>query len=485
MRTLRCCLLSLLAGPSAVGAKHVLDDRPFCVRELPGRIESILGQRVARTALWGVQIHSALRGVLYEQNPTKSFVPASNMKLVTASAALLHLGEGHCFRTMAVATSRPEDESASACILPGRDPSLNSTGLVWLVRDFLAAWPPPRNGTVTLSVPDDVNAPPASWENGDLEYEYGSQPNAALVNGNVVKLNIDAGQQEGDALTVSTESAVDAVALDHVDMRGNTGTGPPLTVQHVVDVDGILRLRVDGSLPPNGTIKLTRAIRPPMALFLAHLRTAIRTVWSGLANTRLLPHGTACASTTPIAQIASAPVLELLNHTLLQSDNLYAEMHLRELGRGDAVAGLAIARASLEELGLSDTELEGFAQVDGSGLSRHNVVSPSALVGLLRAMDGKSRLRDLLPVGGRSGTLRSRFKGTPAEGRVSAKTGTMSGVSALSGYLVHENASTFGTVTFSLLSNGAVGSGAALRPFQDAIIVQTALARVCANHDVP
>ena len=252
-----------------------------------------------------------------------------------------------------------------------------------------------------------------------------------------------------------------------------------MTVSYVVDADGTLRLRVDGSLPPNAKLKLTRSVRSPMALFLAHLRSAVRLIWPGPTTIRLLPRGTPCATTMPTVQIASAPVLELLNHTLLQSDNLYAEMHLRELGSGDVLVGLAKARASLRELGLSAAELDGFAQVDGSGLSRHNVVSPSALVRLLRTMDGRGRLRGLLPVGGRSGTLINRFKSTPAEGRVSAKTGTMTGVSALSGYLAHPNATTFGTVTFSLLSNGAVSSGASLHPFQDAIVVQLALARVC------
>ena len=79
----------------------------------------------------------------------------------------------------------------------------------------------------------------------------------------------------------------------------------------------------------------------------------------------------------------------------------------------------------------------------------------------------------------RSGTLRHRFVGTAAEGRVHAKTGTMTAVSALSGYLQHPNASDFGSVTFSLLANGGPGSGGRLRPFQDAMIVQTALARAC------
>jgi D-alanyl-D-alanine carboxypeptidase/D-alanyl-D-alanine-endopeptidase (penicillin-binding protein 4) len=123
--------------------------------------------------------------------------------------------------------------------------------------------------------------------------------------------------------------------------------------------------------------------------------------------------------------------------------------------------------------------LQGVQHVDGSGLSRHNLVPPATFVSLLRAMAG-SALRDVLPVGGRSGTLRRRFVGTAAEGRVLAKTGTMGGVSGLSGYLLHPDPAV-GEVTFSLLGNNGLGYGGLLRPTQDAIVVAVANARAHAQ----
>jgi D-alanyl-D-alanine carboxypeptidase/D-alanyl-D-alanine-endopeptidase (penicillin-binding protein 4) len=102
-------------------------------------------------------------------------------------------------------------------------------------------------------------------------------------------------------------------------------------------------------------------------------------------------------------------------------------------------------------------------------MSRHNLVAPSLFVAMLRAV-ASTELRDYLPVGGRSGTLANRFVGTPAEGRVRAKTGTMTGVSALSGYLAHPSAGV-GEVTFSMLANNHPGTTQELRDTQDAIVL--------------
>ena len=94
-------------------------------------------------------------------------------------------------------------------------------------------------------------------------------------------------------------------------------------------------------------------------------------------------------------------------------------------------------------------------------------------------MRSPSWTRSLLPVGGRSGTLRHRFLNTSCAGRVHAKTGTLTGVSALSGYLDHPDSASFGRVVFSIVANGGAAYGGELRPFEDAIVEQTALARAC------
>jgi serine-type D-Ala-D-Ala carboxypeptidase/endopeptidase (penicillin-binding protein 4) len=184
-------------------------------------------------------------------------------------------------------------------------------------------------------------------------------------------------------------------------------------------------------------------------------------------------HGVAAPEGTVVASLTSAPVSALLTDTLLRSDNMRAEELLKEVGHttgapGATAGGLAVTRAALAPLCVP---LAG-ADDDGSGLSTADGRSPREWRELLQAARARPwwpRLRDALPLAGRSGTLSSRFRGTPAEGNVRAKTGTVHGGIALSGY--GTTAGGRGLV-FSVLVNGA-RAPAAERPL-DALIAAVA-----------
>jgi serine-type D-Ala-D-Ala carboxypeptidase/endopeptidase (penicillin-binding protein 4) len=143
------------------------------------------------------------------------------------------------------------------------------------------------------------------------------------------------------------------------------------------------------------------------------------------------------------------------------SDNEYANYMLKRIG------GVGGAQNSLARLGLP---ANSYRQVDGSGLSRQNLAAPVTLVSLLKLMRSSpnySQFYASLPTGGVSGTLRNRFGNTGVQGRVHAKTGTLTGVRALSGYLEHP---IYGTIVFSILGNQS-GGGEALRKGIDDIVV--------------
>jgi serine-type D-Ala-D-Ala carboxypeptidase/endopeptidase (penicillin-binding protein 4) len=150
--------------------------------------------------------------------------------------------------------------------------------------------------------------------------------------------------------------------------------------------------------------------------------------------------------------------LETINR---YSDNEYANHMLKRIG------GAGGARNSLARLGLP---ANSYRQVDGSGLSRQNLAAPVTLVSLLKLMRSSPNYPQFyasLPTGGVSGTLRNRFGNTAVQGRVHAKTGTLTGVRALSGYLEHP---IYGTIVFSILGNQS-GGGEALRKGIDDIVV--------------
>jgi D-alanyl-D-alanine carboxypeptidase/D-alanyl-D-alanine-endopeptidase (penicillin-binding protein 4) len=178
----------------------------------------------------------------------------------------------------------------------------------------------------------------------------------------------------------------------------------------------------------------------------------------------LVAHGVTVRGTTRygtaprarvVARLVSAPIATLLTDTLMRSDNMAAEELLKEAGRasagtGSTAAGLVAARAELERHCVS---LAGHDD-DGSGLSRSNGRSAREWVAILRAVRTEPWFQtflDALPVAGRSGTLAGRFRGAAAEGRVHAKTGTIIGGIALSGYGTTVGNRQF---VFSVLVNG-------------------------------
>jgi D-alanyl-D-alanine carboxypeptidase/D-alanyl-D-alanine-endopeptidase (penicillin-binding protein 4) len=184
-------------------------------------------------------------------------------------------------------------------------------------------------------------------------------------------------------------------------------------------------------------------------------------------------HGPAQDGSAVVASLTSAPAFALLADTMLRSDNMRAEELLKEVGRstgepGSTLGGLAATREALKPLCVPFTG----ADDDGSGLSRANGRSARewrVLLQTARAQPWGQHLEATLPVAGRSGTLASRFRGTAAEGSVRAKTGTIIGGIALSGYGTTVGGRAF---VFSVLVNGD-RSGAAQGPL-DALIAAVA-----------
>jgi D-alanyl-D-alanine carboxypeptidase/D-alanyl-D-alanine-endopeptidase (penicillin-binding protein 4) len=178
-----------------------------------------------------------------------------------------------------------------------------------------------------------------------------------------------------------------------------------------------------------------------------------------------------------LAKRESPPFSEVAAQTLKPSQNLYAELILRTLGRQfpasdpkqtSAAAGSAVVRAFLTQAGVDATRL---AFYDGSGLSRHNLITADATLQLLIYMSRHAYAqawRDAQPIAGVDGTLRTRMRNTAAAGNVRAKTGTLDNVAALSGYATSAAGE---RLVFSLIVNHYPLEAAARRSYLDAIAV--------------
>jgi D-alanyl-D-alanine carboxypeptidase/D-alanyl-D-alanine-endopeptidase (penicillin-binding protein 4) len=236
--------------------------------------------------------------------------------------------------------------------------------------------------------------------------------------------------------------------------------GAPASID-LTRAPGSTRLTLSGTVPAHAAaIAVEAAVPNPTAYFASTLRAALIArgivVRRQAADIDSAPPGPFPTDAPVLLTWPSASLADIGKRLMKVSQNLYAETLLRELAVSDghqaaAREGANVVRSTLKAWGVADG---GIAVADGSGLSRYNLVSPTALVRVLAHVYSDPRLKDgwmaAMPVGGVDGTLGKRLKGTPAEGRVHAKTGSLSGVRGLSGYIESAGGEWF---VFSILAN--------------------------------
>jgi D-alanyl-D-alanine carboxypeptidase/D-alanyl-D-alanine-endopeptidase (penicillin-binding protein 4) len=484
----RVAFLSCLVMPLALQITQPLAGAGPAVR-----IRAFLdASPVARTAFWGVQIVDLdQHRVLFEHNPNRLFLPASNAKLFTTALALMRLGPDYRFQTRVLADSAPDQAGcvASLRLVGGGDPNLSGRAIPYrqgaapvadpfeavedLASQVFARGVRCVNGDV---VGDDTaylwEPYPDGWSMDDGVWDYGAAVSALSVNDNMLSVTVLPGNDAARILIVPP------VEYYQIDNRARTVR----SIARKIAVDrlpGSRQLRIWGTLPPNDPGETeTLGIDDP-ALYAAYAlrdRLARRGIAiRGEARARhLFPNQVADLENGPVpepeagvelARRESAPLLEDLRITAKVSQNLHAEMALRAVAKarrriGSREAGLAEMRVFLEEAGIGHGS---YTFADGSGLSRLDLVSPAAVAGLLAYLY-RSPVRDqwlsLLPIGAQDGTLHARFAGTRAAGRIRAKTGSLSHVSALSGYARRGNGQTGQMLAFSILVNNYGGPAA-------------------------
>jgi D-alanyl-D-alanine carboxypeptidase/D-alanyl-D-alanine-endopeptidase (penicillin-binding protein 4) len=188
------------------------------------------------------------------------------------------------------------------------------------------------------------------------------------------------------------------------------------------------------------------------------------------SNMKIITTAAALQRLDPEAPIRSTSVRNWVTITNQRSNNAYADTLLRYIG------GPGAAKTALAQMGVNPGWIR---QADGSGVSRHNIATPRAFVEILRAMyysPKREVFHASLPIAGMSGTLRHRMRATPAQGTVYAKTGTLQGVRALSGYIHHPH---YGILVFSIITNNPRQSGKALVKAIDQIVLQLSLVTPC------
>ncbi|MDY7019745.1 MAG: D-alanyl-D-alanine carboxypeptidase/D-alanyl-D-alanine-endopeptidase [Cyanobacteriota bacterium] len=255
------------------------------------------------------------------------------------------------------------------------------------------------------------------------------------------------------------------------DEREFVEIGRDLT-QQIIYISGQLRV---GSEPED----VYAAVVEPTENFLQAFKQILQT--AGIRVFRTAISSNSQYLEPELARIESPPIAELIQTVNLESNNVFAEAILRTLGVQEASSdvvetGLTAMKENLKILGV---EPEGYDLVDGSGLSRQNLVSPKALNQTLIGMTNSPYFeiyQQSLPIAGKTGTLKWRFRETTAEGIVYAKTGTLTGVSGLAGYIYPRY---YQPLVFSILVNQSNLPTSKLRKAIDEIVMLLSQLKAC------
>ena len=471
--------------------------------DLQSRIRTRLFAPELRRGQVGIKIVSLSSGkVIFEENSEKYFMPASNMKNFTVATAIEKLSPDFRFVTSVYAASTPDASGVvkgNLRIFGRGDVSISTRftegnyykGLDDLADKIAAAGVKRVEGDL---IADETyfsgNPVPGEWEWEDLQWDYGAEISALPLNDNAIDLSVKPGPA-GFACAVKMSPFNPVVRIVNQCMTSPAGTLRTLKIEKKVDRNLI---EITGSLPVGnsgftGAVTVSR----PAELFAALLKE--RLAAKGIVvtgQTRAVNTKTTGVPDTSveIAKLESPPLSIVAAKTMKPSQNMYTETLLWTLGEHSRLAmstpggGVApVSNATSADLGLSVVQRflieigvapDGIIQHDGSGLSRHNLITPSAVVQLYTYMGNQSRYsqawRVSLTIGGVDGTLRNRFKGTRASGNVRGKTGTIDQVSALSGYV---KTAAGEELVFSMVVNG-VNEPAARTSAMDSIVVNLA-----------
>ena len=442
------------ASPSPTPAKQV-QTLTSLQTKIRGRM---LSANVARGRV-GIKILSLNSGkVIFENDPEKYFTPASNMKNFTVAAALERLGPNFRFETKAFASALPDGTgtiNGDLRIFGGGDVSVSTAfyygdyykGVDALVDELVKAGVKKINGGLVGDLSYFSGGEiPETWEWDDLQWYFGAGISALPINDNAVDVRISP-TKPGQPCDVRILPRASVFTVNNTCTTG--GSSSALTVtkrldRNILDISGQMP---SGMTPWNGSVAVTQ----PADLFLALLKE--RLIARGISvsgDVRLLPPAvTAPPTQTLIATLQSPPFGVVAAKTMKPSQNMYTETILWTLGEekrrkdGATVSGTssAVGLAAVRDFLTKVVGIpkDSVVQHDGSGMSRHDLVTPSAVAALYVYMAKTSKnaqvWRDSLAVGGIDGTLKRRFAGTAVSGNFRGKTGTLDQVSALSGYV--------------------------------------------------
>ncbi len=481
-------------------------------KDLARQIQAIVHQPGFSRAHWGIDVVDLESGkVIYALNSDHLFLPASNAKLLSTSAALTLAGSEYRFHTTVETTGKIDANGRllGDLVIVGRgDPNISGRVMPYQLKtervsphtqilEELADQVVQKGIKIVdgdLIGDDSFYAPERygeGWAHDDLQWIDGAPVSALTFNDNVLFLKIQPGEKAGEKALVTVDPQTSYYELENRILTTAAGVARKVGIHRD---SGSYKVTLWGSIPlDDAGLNEAIAIEDPAEFTAQVFRSLLEKRGITVTGKTRPKHGDpaqffdqpqtqaptslVAAPIGPPAQVlaehVSLPLIEDVRVTNKTSQNLHAELDLRLLGQlkglgGSFEGGAAALKQFLLHAGLKPSE---FFVLDGSGLSRRDLITPAAMVQLLVHASRQpwgTAFEQTLPVAGVDGSLAERFVNTPAGGLVHAKTGTLSHVNALSGYGETSSGKRF---VFSIFCNNHDLPSAKVVAVIDAIVV--------------
>lgn len=498
-RSVLLCLLALSSTSALAKTPPAAKNKSA---NLGQTIATILSNPAVARAHWGISVVTLDGKPIYSLNDQQYFQPASNAKLFTTAAALALLGPDFTMKTYVVASGpiTPDGHlSGSLRLIGGGDPTLSGRAYPYGPHTDQANPPLQALDDLAAQVANHIHAFEGTivaddtlfaferygsgWAQDDLQWDYGAPVSALTLNDSVRELTLTPGATQGAAAIATWNPPL---LDDSATLKNEIITSPAGSQQHI----GLDRqpdqtfLRAYGTIPAGSKPAhfhiavqdaakfagdafaqslATRGVSGTPTVEVSHRLSGDTQIFEKEVQQSIALNSPAGgrdpvalnAGESIVAQRTSPSLNQIVAVVNKTSQNLHAEILLRMLGKvegedGSVVQGARVVRQFLISAGVQPDD---FFFYDGSGLSPQDVITPRAattLLGYAARQNWGSVYRDSLPIGGVDGTLENRFKQPPMKGKVFAKTGTLSEVHALSGYLTTASGQ---TLVFSILCN--------------------------------
>ncbi len=441
------------------------------LEQLKTELDQTFDEPAFSNAYWGVVVQSLKNGeILYSRNPHKNFIPASNMKLFTTAAALVKLGPEFRYCTKFYADSAIDENgmiNGNLIIVGAGDPTITGRYYNGEISRPLEFWADSLKARHITAIMGDLIGDDNYFEEEIMgegwawDYQsdwYAAQISALSFNDNCINIYFAAGDSIGGPAKYQLMPETDYAEIINKVSTVRDGLDKEISFKrrhgtNHVEIDGAIS---SSSSPQRDWFSVENPTLFTATVFKQTLeKKGIQVFGSPQDIDDLDGYSYRTDPANLIFNYQSPPLWEIVDSVNKVSQNLYAELLLRTLGAhfrdiGSAQQGIEVVKEFLQEIGI---DTDQFLMVDGSGLSRLNMITPTHVVKLLRYMRKHTYgnyFYKSLPIAGGDGTLKNRMQQTAAEGNVRAKTGYVGYVRALSGYVTTADSE---ELAFSIIAN--------------------------------